>query len=672
MGILARLNMTLLEQRGHLFPWAPVFLALGIGTYFGLLKEPGEAVFVGLVLAAVLCILTALRWPGGLTALCWAVALAAIGFCLAGWRAHAVAGPVLQWRYYGPVEGRIVAIDRSASDAVRLTLDQVRLRNIPPDARPTRVRISLHGPDMKTAKPGLRVMTTAHLSPPQGPVEPAGFDFRRHAWFQELGAVGYTRVAVLIVEPTLPGSFLLRITAVRMAISQRVRQILPGDVGGFAAAVTTGDRSGVSQAALQTLRDSNLAHLLAISGLHMGLLAGFVFGGLRVALSLWPAFALRIPVRKIAALGALAVALIYLGLSGGSVSTERAFVMTAVMLGAILVDRRALSLRAVAMAALIVLAIWPESLLSPGFQMSFAATTALVAVFGWLRDAEWTPKGRWGGAIFGLVVSSAVAGLATSPVGASHFNTMSHYGLIANLLCVPLMGILVIPSAVLAAILAPLGAGAIGLHLMGLGLSWTLGVAYWVAELPGAVGYVKSPSWDVLPLFSFGMLCLMLWQGRLRFVGIIPVVVAIVFWANTDRPDVLIADNGTLVGVMTPDGRALSKPKGTGFVAGVWLENDGDGRDQVSAANLWPYSEAKVRTITSAGRPITHVIGKKAAEAFTHCIPDEIVVLSNDSPVSGPCLVLDPRRLRETGAVAIGAKGVITAQEWGGNRIWTQ
>jgi competence protein ComEC len=374
-------DAVLLGQRGHLFPWAPVILAIGIGFYFLLPIEPDWQAYAAVGAAGVICAAAALRHPGGFAALAWAVVLIATGFSLAGLRAHRVAAPVLDWRYYSPVEGRVVGLDRSASDAMRVTLDRVVLERVSPTRRPGRVRLSLHGPPADL-KPGQRIMTTAHLSPPQGPLEPGGFDFRRHAWFQGLGAVGYTRTPVLTVAPPLDGVAGLGIFVLRMEASRRVRAVLAGDVGGFAAAVTTGDRSDVGQAALDALRASNLAHLLAISGLHMGLLAGFVFALLRIVLSLFPALALRITVKKVAAFGAMTAAAVYLALSGGNVATERAFVMVAVVLLAVLVGRRAFSLRAVAMAALIVLVLRPEALLGPGFQMSFAATTALIAFFG--------------------------------------------------------------------------------------------------------------------------------------------------------------------------------------------------------------------------------------------------------------------------------------------------
>lgn len=668
---LAGIDLVLLDQRGHLFPWAPVFLALGIGAYFSLMQEPGPATYAALSALGAATGAAALRWPGGLAALGWAVTLAVAGFCIAGARAHRIAAPVLEWRYYGPVEGRVVGLDRSASDAVRVTLDRVRLDRVDASRLPGRVRLSLHGGDRPRLQPGQLVMTTAHLAPPQGPVEPGGFDFRRHAWFQGLGAVGYTRVPVLSLAPPGTGRGGLRIFALRMAVSQHIRDRVPGEAGGFAAAVTTGDRSAVHRETLDALRASNLAHLLAISGLHMGLLAGFVFASARLIFSTLPYIALRIPTKKIAAVAALFASAGYLLLSGGNVATERAFVMVAVMLCALLFDRRAISLRGVAVAALIVLALRPEALLGPGFQMSFAATTALVAVFGWLRDADLPQLPRWARVPAGVALSSAVAGLATAPIGAAHFNTISHFGLLANILSVPLMGLVVIPAAVAALCLAPFGLDRIGLWVMGRALDWILAVAHRVAALEGAQGFVVSPGPMVLPLLAAGILVLILWQGRARFAGLVPAVLAFAIWTQGERPAILVADNGALVGVMTEKGRALSKPRGSGFVAENWLENDGDGAIQARAAGRWPTPEGRIRQISLGSARVVHLIGKRGAAGFTECKPGEIVVVSVASDLKGGCDVYDAIRLQRTGSVAIDKAGrVTTARQAAGRRLW--
>lgn len=669
-AIAARVDTVLLGQRGHLLHWSPVFFGLGIGVYFALRVEPGMQAYLAVGCLGALCgVIAALR-PGGWAALFWAVTLTAAGFTSAGWRAASVAAPVLDFRYYGPVEGRVVGIDRSNSDAVRVTLDQVRL----PKERgqwPDRVRISFHGGFETDVAPGQRIMTTGYLSPPQGPVEPGGFDFRRQAWFDRLGAVGYTRNPVLTIAPPEEGQAGLFVFAVRMALSLHVREALPGDVGGFAAAVTTGDRSGMSRASLDALRASNTAHLLAISGLHMGLLAGFVFACLRIGMAAIPPLALRAPVRKIAALGALGAGAVYLALSGGNVATERAFIMVAMALIAVLFERRALTLRAVALAAMVVLFLRPEALLSPGFQMSFAATTALVAVFGWMRDAELPKLPRWLKPVSGVFLSSAIAGAATAPVAAAHFNTVSHYGLVANLLAVPVMGTVVVPAAVLAACLAPLGLSYVGLWIMGWGLRFILAVAHWVSGFDGARSFVESPAGWVLPVFVLGALWVILWQGRARHLGIADAVIALVSWGAGDRPKVLISDSGGLVGVMTGEGRALSKSKGDGFVAQVWLENDGDGTDQMTAAARWPGPESKVRVMPVGATQVVHVIGKRGLETFPGCEAGQIVVVSVPARLDGDCLVLDPVRLRATGSMALSGEVMTSASATTGRRLWS-
>ncbi len=667
MRVLARVEAALLNQTGQLFQWSPVCLAIGIGLYFSLRFEPGWQVYACLLAGIAMACAIVSKWRSGWVALVIGGALIATGFILAGVRAHTVAAPVLSWRYYGPIEGRVVAIDRSASDALRVTLDQVRLEGVDGDSRPQRARLSLHGGDVALA-PGQRIMTTGHLSPPQGPVEPGGFDFRRHAWFQSLSAVGYTRVPVLIISPQ--DAVGVRVAAWRMSVSDHVRSLLPGEVGGFAAAVTTGDRSGMGQETLSTLRASNLAHLLAISGLHMGLLTGFVFLTLRIALSALPMIALRWPVRKLAAVGALIAAVIYLMLSGGNVATERAFIMASVMLVAILIDRRAISLRAVAVAALIVLSLRPETLLSPGFQMSFAATTALVAVFGALRDYGPLPGPKWSKPVTGLLMSSAIAGFATAPIGAAHFNTISHYGLLANMLSVPMMGTIVVPAAVVAALLAPFGLEMLALAVMGLGLEWILVIADWVSGLDGAQGHVVSPPSYVLPMFALGALWLTLWSGSARWVGGVAVAVAFLLWGQGQRPDILIADSGGLVGVMTDQGRALSKKKGSGFIATVWLENDGGGANQIHAANRWPGAELVQRHFWK-GTEVVHITGKRAARIFDECESNQIIVSTVAVDLSGECRIFDPDNLTETGSLAFSGNKLTSSRDEIGSRLWS-
>ncbi len=676
---MAGLSQAIEAQRGHLFPWTPVALALGAGFYFAVPVEPGWPVYgalaaavLGLVLLARVCA-DALRPP------LIALILCAVGAAITGARAHLVAEPILTFRYYGPVEGRIVAVDRSISDKVRLTLDRVVLEDMPAHRTPHRVRVSLHGQQgYIEPEPGLTVILTAHLSPPQGPVEPGGFDFRRMAWFDRLGAVGYTRTPVLALAPPEEGAAGLRIHRLRMTISTWVQAAMPGEPGAFAAAIMTGDRSGMGRDTLDALRSSNLAHLLAISGLHMGLLSGFVFAALRYALVLIPWAGLRLPVKKIAALGALAAGAFYYALSGGNVATERAFIMVAVILTAVLFDRRALTLRAVAIAAIIVLTLRPETLVEPGFQMSFAATTALVAVFGWIRDYEKWYVPKWARPVLAVVISSGVAGLATAPVAAAHFNRIADYGLIANLLSVPLMGAIVMPAAVLTACLAPFGLAQWGLNIMRPAIEWIMGVAHYVDEMEGAVTPVVAPPAVVLPLIATGMLWVILWQGRTRLIGVAPAVVAFVIWGQVERPPVLISGTGGLIGVMTDEGRALSKPRGDGFAALSWLENDGDFALQAVAYDRPGFGGEKGSArFDLAGFSIVHLSGRGAVERVGEaCRTAALVVIARPVSDPSPCPVIDGEKLRETGALAVyaeaGALRLVAANTWGGLRLWSR
>ncbi len=661
-------------QRGALFAWAPVCLGLGVGFYFALPAEPTSGHWAGLAGALFLGLVAI---AGGL----WRVPLAVglvlvgVGLGLGGIRNWQVAAPVLDFRYYGAVEGRIVEIDRSASDMPRLTLDRVVLERMDPDRTPARVRLSLHGAqEWLDPRPGQRIVVTAYLLPPQGPVEPGGFDFQRMAWFDRLGAVGYARTPALLLEP--PGRE-LPVNRLRARIGAYVNAHMDGEAGAIAVALTTGDRSGIPAATLQDLRDSNLAHLLAISGLHMGILTGVVFGALRFLLAAVPGPSLRWPAKSIAAVGALAGGAVYLALSGGNVATQRAFIMVAVVLIAVILGRRAMTLRSVALAALIVLILRPEALAGPGFQMSFAATTGLIAVFRMLRDRFGV--GRPGPLRFAvsLVLSSAIAGAATAPFAAAHFNQISQYGLLANILSVPLMGTVLMPAAVLAAVLAPFGLAWIGLAAMAPPIHWILAVADWVSNLDGAIIPVPSPGAAVLPMISLGALWIIVWRGRWAVAGVAPLAMAFAMWSEVTRPAVLVDASGGLVGIMGPEGRALSKPLGSGFAARVWLENDGDLADQVVAAGRPGLVRDGSTVVGTVGETeVWHVFGRGGtARAEAACIPGRIVVTTSEAADTGGCLMFTEKVLRETGSIAfrVTDRGVTieTAAAASGSRPWS-
>lgn len=656
----------------------PVFLGIGIGIYFGLSFEPNFSHYILLFVGAAALIVAARFVPENAAPITIAISLICFGVILAGVRSHSVAAPVLSFRYYGPIQGRIVKMDRSVSEATRFTLDQVVLDNMAPKRTPKLVRISLNGEQgYITPEIGMTVITTGHLSPPSGPVEPRGFNFRKMAWFQGLGGVGYTRSPVLALvnsEGNRAGLFIRRL---RRQISTSVQNEILGEEGAFAAAILTGDRSDMSGTTLQNLRSSNLAHLLAISGLHMGMLTGFVFASVRMILALFPTVSMRLPVKKISAVVAILFGAGYLGLSGGNVATQRAFIMVAVMFLAILLNRHALTLRAVAIAAIIILILRPESLTGPGFQMSFAATAALVAVFGALRDGPTIPLPKPLRVVLGVVLSSFVAGMATAPIAAVHFNQIAQYGLIANVLTVPLMGALVMPAAVIAILLAPFGLYGVALEVMRWGIWWILTVATYISNLEGATRMVVTPDALVLPLVATGGLILIIWRGKGRLIGI-PILAASFFlWSQTERPDILIADTGTLVGAKVESKRTLNKAKGAGFVADSWLENDGDKVAQSSAFERKGFAVSRgVSSANVNGLKLLQLSGKGALDRVEDgCRANDIVISSiRIDPIKG-CTLYDLNKLTETGSIAIYTSGIglrtVTAHEIEGIRMWS-
>jgi competence protein ComEC len=309
--------------------------------------------------------------------------------------------------------------------------------------------------------------------------------------------------------------------------------------------------------------------------------------------------------------------------------------------------------------------------------MSFAATAALIAAFQALRHTSvwsWHPVARWAVA---LVLSSAVAGLATAPFAAAHFNRVPHFGLVANLLSVPVMGSLVMPFAVLAAILAPFGLGWVGLRLMEPGISWILGVADRVAGWEGAASHVVMPQPAVLPLFALGGLMIVLWHGAGRWLGAVPLVAAFALWSVAERPALLITEDGGLLGLMTEEGRSLSKARGAGFAASSWLENDGDTASQEVAFQRHGFEGGRWdQSFLLDGRPARHLSGRGAAEKAADLCGDHtlLIVAAAETGATGPCLMIDREMLAVTGPVALftDADGVRIVPADNGTRLWNR
>jgi competence protein ComEC len=460
-----------------------------------------------------------------------------------------------------------------------------------------------------------------------------------------------------------------------------VRQNIQGQTGAFAAAIITGDRSRIDPMMLDDLRASNLAHLLAISGLHMGLLVGFVFALVRYGLALVPYVALHWPAKRIGAIFALIAGFTYLQISGSAVATERAYIMVSVMLVGVLLNRPAITLRAVALAATLLLVVRPESLMQAGFQMSFAATTALVASFETLKHVQFWQSlqfghRRWAQPVLALVFSSFIAGAATAPFAAYHFNQFAQFGLIANFASVPVMGLIVMPSAVLAGLLTIAGLEAVPFWVMGLGIDWILGVANWVAQLKGGAIPIRQGATIVLPLITFGGIIFILWRGPLRLIGPVMGICALGIWIGSSRPEILVSDTGRLLGIIENKKRALNRVKGSGFIAQVWLENDGDKAIQVNAASR-SNGFSDVMIMPLKGVKIGYIWPKKAdfQTMRAMCKETDVLIAPNwDEKLSGPCIHITKKYLRYQGSIAIRINNetpyITNAHQMTGTRLW--
>ncbi len=659
--IISSLTEILEFQRHRLMLWSPVMFGIGIAAYFGSGTEPTVMQILGIAGLGVFGAVFIRPQYVIRTVLLASLLLTCLGYSYAMYRTTTVKAPILTRHYYGPVYGRIIKLDRSASNAPRVLLDEIYLPEFAVSDTPERVRISLHGyiPD-GTLTAGARIAVTASLSPPSPPVEPGGFDFRRMAWFMRLGGVGYTRNPVIPAYSEPVSNFKVRLFSLRMKISTKIKGRILGQNGAFAAAIITGDRSDIDPNILISLRASNLAHLLAISGLHMGMLSGFVFSILRYGFAIFPYLSLRARPKKLAAGLAILAGAGYLMLSGASVATQRAFIMTAVVLFAVILDRPAFTLRAVALAAFIVLLIKPYSLLEAGFQMSFAATTALISAYEWLNKRQvwrFLSRGKWKYVkpVIALLFTSAVAGAATAPISAFHFNQISQYGLAANLLAVPIMGLLVMPSAVVAFILTPFGLESYAFWVMGEGIGAILIVAEYFSNLEGAVKSIKSASPVVLAGIVTSGLILFLWKGRGRSVGVIMLVLTIFVWAKSIRPPVLISEDGRMFGLMTEFGRVVNKPRGNGYAVRIWLENDGDKTTQAESAVREGVNGDKHNAIAdlSDGWRIYLYLGDEVDVAIANCTKNTILVTPKLSGMTGNCISIDKNYLRRSGAISI-------------------
>jgi competence protein ComEC len=686
--MLRALAAQILNDRQRWVLWLPVGFGAGIGLYFALPFEPsaaGAAVASAIGLTSAVLSSRSANWSLriGLAAL----AAIAFGFAHAKLREIRVAAPVLTHRI-GPVglDARIESVQIHGK-GVRVVLGALSSTRFTAGNTPAHVRISFRAFD-GTLTPGDWIHATAVLMPPPGPAAPGGYDFGRAAFFDGIGAVGYAYGSAEHIAPlqgeSLSQKIATSVALLRWHMTERIRTALPGSTGGIAAALITGDRGSISEDDEAALRDAGLAHVLAIAGLHMALVGLGLFWIVRALLAAIPALALNCPIKKWAALAALGGATFYLIVSGAATPATRAYIMLSTMLAAILFDRPALSMRSVALAATIILLLRPESLIEPGFQMSFAAVVGLIAVAEWeqARRAHGEGPRAFAGIrryVRGITITSLVGSLATAPFAMFHFDRATHYAVLGNLLAMPVMGFVAMPAAAISVLAMPFHLEAWPLKVLGWGIEVMLSVGRFVSGLPGAISTV--PAWPVtsLVLMSLGGLWIALWRQKLRWLGLAPIALAIVIGVTTRGPDLLVARDASTVAVRGTDGALrLVRAADDEYSADQWLKRDGDARtsdDAIATAANGAHCDgygcvAKGRDGTLIAAPIR--IDALAEDCATAAIVVSAVPARN---CTGPKLVIDKLAIARAGGYAVWLGPTLkieTVEGERGQRPWSQ
>jgi competence protein ComEC len=467
--------------------------------------------------------------------------------------------------------------------------------------------------------------------------------------------------------PAPPGwrlAFATAVEGIRDGIDRRIRAAIPGDAGAIASALITGKRDALTGSVFDAMFISGVGHVLSVSGYHMALVAGVVFFILRAGLALVPGLALRRPIKKWAAAAALLAAACYLVLSGAEVATQRSFIMTAVVLIGVMSDRPALTLRTIAVAALAVLVLAPEAVVHPSFQMSFAATLALIATYE--RGIPWIAAGPdssvgarvalWGAREAGfLILASLVAGFATMPYAAYHFHRLAPYGVLANLLAMPVISALSMPAGLLALLAMPFGFDGPLWRLMGVGIDWMVVVATWVAHLPGAVGHIHAFGMGALLLATAGLIVLCLLRSPLRWAGAGLAVAGCVAALMAARPDVLVSAAGEVVAVRGHDGNlsVLKSGNNDAIAVGDWLSADGDARGATDRGLAQGFACDPDGCVGRLADGAVVAVPRGPAALSDDCGRAALIVTPRPSPPGCAAMVIDRRALRETGAVAL-------------------
>jgi competence protein ComEC len=596
------------EERSRWFLWWPVGMGIGISLYFSLVFEPSLTLALSLLIMSLSGVIaTLLFWHDRPLLLLFLMALLSfsIGFAAAKIRTDYLATPFLVSKTEDiNIEARIVDIEEQPNRR-RLTLDELHFSE---DIHPLhKIRLSMPPPKPMTkpmtksmAQPltatiGDKIFLRASLLPLSDPVSLKGYNFRRQAYFQGIGATG--RVKGPITQTQVKDKSLW-LSQTRHALTQTIRQHLPGQTGEIAAALITGDRSGIHPSIRQAFTDAGLAHILAISGLHLTLVAGLIFLIFRRGLALFPHLAENYSIKKWSAILVVLGTFAYLCISGFGIPGQRAFVMISIVMLGVLFDRNPLSMRLVAIAATFILTMRPESLLSASFQLSFAAVVGLIAAYegGWGPLREWSYEGGYFRKMIaygaGLIATTLIATLATTPYTLAIFNRITLQAILGNFLAIPLTSMLIMPAATLSVLSLLFGGFALCFQILSFGLNQLIGIAEMVSSWPGAAILVPTPPPTFLGLVTLGGLWICIWKRAWRWGGLIPCGLGCLLLLIQHSPTIYAAGDASVIAYTSTDTLYVSSLKRGSFFTDQWMKELG-----LKQKKEWPQDQVKIGSV---------------------------------------------------------------------------
>jgi len=564
-------------ERDQLPLWLPVGMISGIAAWFALPDEASWIAFLLIVFAAVLALLATApgtRWARALVIFSLAAALGCLNIW---WKAERVAAPRLERAQLATFSGTIESAQRlPARDAVRLVV-RTEGGTLPP-----RVRVNVDLAKADALQPGARIAVRAWLMPPAPAAVPGAYDFARAAWFQRIGATGRT-LDIAITAPPGQRSWAARLAGWRQRLADHIRARLPGAEGGIAAALATGDQGGIPEADAEAMRRSGLAHLLSVSGLHLTAVVGAVMLLTLKLLALSPMLALRFRLILVAAGAGALAGIAYTLLTGSEVPTVRACIASLLILAGIAVGREALTLRLLAVGALIVLILWPETLVGPSFQLSFAAIMAIVAlhehprVQAMLARRDEPVHAKAGRVLLALILTGLAVEIALTPIALFHFHRAGLYGAVANIVAIPLTTFVIMPLEALALLFDLAGLGAPFWWLAGQALELLLGLAYAAANAPGAVAMLPAMPVGAFALLVAGGLWICLWRTRIRRWGLAAAALGALWALATPVSDLLVTGDGRHLALRTGAGDlAILRGRAGDYVRSLLSESAGE------------------------------------------------------------------------------------------------